>query len=89
MSLPVTYFPEVPESVTLTHWGCFFSVAVRGIPIIHGLGLKTLALKHSFMIFLVKSVTLIFEGLDAEGARLYLAIFENVAIDLAKPRPGR
>jgi hypothetical protein len=40
------------------------------------------------MIFLVKSVTLIFEGLDAEGARLYLAIFENVAIDLAKPRPG-
>jgi hypothetical protein len=51
-----------------------------------GLGLKP-SVGILLPFFLVKRVTLTFEGLDAEGARLHLVIIENVATDLAKPGP--
>jgi hypothetical protein len=36
----------------------------------------------------MKSITLVFEALDAKGARLYLTIIENAVGDLAKPGLG-
>jgi hypothetical protein len=37
----------------------------------------------------VKSVTLVFKGVDAKGGRLELVTIENMMADLAKPEPGR
>jgi hypothetical protein len=89
MSWSCNLLSESSESVTLAHWGCGFGVAIHGISIMQGLDLKLSSFTHSFVVFLVKSIILTFKGLDAEGARLYLVIFESVVADWAKPRSGR